>query len=86
MPLVIFFQGSIELGFPKIGPERLGHHQLSIGNLPEQKIADPHLAAGANEHIGVGDVARVEMLRKDLFGNVGRVKLPPAQSVPFPGV
>src|SRR6185312_9290999 len=38
-----------------------------ISQLPKQKIAQPHLAAGANYKIGVGQVAGVEMPRNCLL-------------------
>src|SRR3954453_22735586 len=33
----------------EIRPQRLGEVQLAVGKLPEEKIADPLLAAGADE-------------------------------------
>src|ERR1700694_3183038 len=39
---------------PEIQPERLGAVELRIGRLPEQEIAESHLAGGADHQVRVG--------------------------------
>src|SRR5450759_2201576 len=46
--LLIFFDALKQLNAAEIGPQRLRHINLRIGKLPEQKVTQPHLAAGAN--------------------------------------
>src|SRR4249919_4103791 len=36
-----------EIAAAEVGPQRFGHPDFSVGDLPKQKIADAHLAAGA---------------------------------------
>src|SRR5437667_356359 len=59
MPLIVSLESGIELRFAKIRPERRGHQQFRVRNLPEQEIADAHFTTGANEQIRVGKVPRV---------------------------
>ena len=40
---------------------------LGVGNLPEQEVADARFAARADEQVGVGQHARVELRFDDLF-------------------
>src|SRR6266478_1072104 len=47
-------QGLQQLRPIEIRPQRFGHENLRIGNLPEQKITDAHLAAGPDQQIGIG--------------------------------
>jgi hypothetical protein len=42
---------------PNSGPQALGEDELRIRRLPEQEVADPHFAAGADEEVGIGRVA-----------------------------
>ncbi|SPE56269.1 hypothetical protein SBV1_2320021 [Verrucomicrobia bacterium] len=74
VPAVVFFQGGIELGFAEVRPERGGDHQLGVRNLPEEEVADSHLTAGADEHVRVRKVSRVEMLAKNFLGDVRGVE------------
>ena len=57
-----FEQGQQQFTPPEVRPERRGKIELCIRQLPEEKIADARLAAGADEQIGVGQVVRVQML------------------------
>ena len=49
---------------PKVGPQRVGHPDLRVRDLPQQEVAHPHLAAGANQQIGIGLSGRVQELRE----------------------
>src|SRR2546425_1112600 len=60
----------------EIGPQRFGDPDLSIGDLPQQKIADAHLAAGPNQEIGIRLAGGVEKIAEALLiecicGNTG---------------
>src|SRR5439155_12597500 len=43
-----------EVAPPEIGPQRFADPNLRVGNLPEQEVADAHLAARADQQIGIG--------------------------------
>src|ERR1019366_5047775 len=46
--LLIFFNPLEQLNAAEIGPQRRRHIDLRVGKLPQQKVTQPHLAAGAN--------------------------------------
>ena len=75
MPLIILLDSGVELGFSEIGPKRRRDDQLGVGDLPEQKVANAHLAAGADQQIRVGNITRVKVLRNNLLGDFGGVEL-----------
>src|SRR5438552_14986026 len=52
--------GAVEVGGLEVGPERRRHPELGVGDLPQEEVGDTHLAAGADEQIGVGDAVRVQ--------------------------
>lgn len=62
MPPGVVFERFVELRLAEIRPERGRDDQFGVGNLPQQKITDPHLAARADQHIRVGNIARPQML------------------------
>ena len=64
VPLGVFLQRGEKLRLAEIRPERRRDDQFGVGNLPEQKIADAHLAAGADEQVGVGNVRASKDARK----------------------
>src|SRR5271155_4798241 len=51
----------------KVRPQSLGHVNLRVGNLPQQKIADAHFAAGADQQIGIRQPGRIKMIGNVLF-------------------
>src|SRR5580692_7738475 len=53
-------QGFVELGAVEIRPQGFGHINFRVGNLPQQKIADAHLPARANQQVGVGQPGGVQ--------------------------
>src|SRR5580704_14260361 len=62
-------QSCEEMGTIEIGPKDFSDEDFGVGNLPEEKIADPHFAAGTNEEIGVGQIGGVEMARELFLGD-----------------
>src|SRR5439155_623321 len=68
-------EGTVEVTGPEVRPQRGRDPELRIRDLPEQKVRHAHLAAGADEKIGIGDVARVEGGAHVAFGNSGRHEL-----------
>ena len=69
----VFLDGLAQMRFAEIGPERGRDDKFGVGDLPEEEVAQAHFATGANEQIGVGQVAGVEVLGDDLFGDFGGV-------------
>ncbi len=55
----------------------VGHPQFGVADLPQQEVADPHLAGGADQQIGIGHAGRVEVVRDARFVDVFRRKLAP---------
>ena len=62
------------IGFAEIRPERLCNHQFRVGNLPKQKVAHAHFAAGADQQVRVGNIPRVKMLRENLLGDISGIQ------------
>src|SRR5579859_337438 len=60
----------------EIGPQRFRHENLRVGDLPQQKIAYAHLAAGADEQIGVRQSTRVHVPCEGLFRDRRAVRMP----------
>src|SRR5689334_1014969 len=69
--------GALEVLLAEVGPQRVDEHQLGVGTLPEQEIADALLAAGADQQVGIGhaggqqlalEQVLVDLLRRDLAG------------------
>jgi len=56
-----------QFGTGEIRPQRFGHVELSIGDLPQQEITDAHFAGGANEKIGIRLAGGVEPCRDRLL-------------------
>jgi len=55
-------QGAQEVGPPEVGPVRLAEVELAVGALPQQEPREPLFAAGADDEVGVGLPAGVEVL------------------------
>jgi hypothetical protein len=64
-------QGLQKLGAREIRPEGFGHINFGVGNLPEQKIADAHFAAGADEQVRIGQSGRVQVLGNHFLIDAG---------------
>ena len=44
----------VKLAAPEIRPESFGDVQFRVSNLPQEEVADAHLARRTNQQIGVG--------------------------------
>src|SRR5208282_1746672 len=64
---LIVFDPLEQLNAAEIRPQRLRHIDLRIGKLPEQEVTQPHLAAGANYQVRIGQTPRVEMVANRLL-------------------
>src|ERR1700730_10840572 len=60
-PAAEFIDCLLQVALREIGPQRLGEEELRIGALPQQKVADAFVAAGADQQIGVGELRRKQM-------------------------
>ena len=58
-----------EFRLPEIGPEDVREHELGVGRLPEEEVADPDLTAGPYDQVGVGHPGGVEAPGERLFGH-----------------
>src|SRR5471030_3005624 len=52
----------LEMGLVEVGPQRVDEHQLGVGALPEQEVADALLAAGADQQVGIGNAGGQQLL------------------------
>src|SRR4029453_15329480 len=51
---------AVEVGGAEVGPQDRCDPQLGVSDLPQQEVGDAHLAAGANQQIGVGHAVGVQ--------------------------
>ena len=66
-------QRLVEGGRAEVRPQAVGEHELGVGGLPDEEVADPLLAAGADDEVGVRQAARVQRLAdRPLVDLVGR--------------
>src|SRR5215472_6179229 len=61
---------AVEIRRPEIRPEGRRDEELRVGDLPQEEVGDPHLAAGADQEIGIRDVGGVERFTDVLLGDV----------------
>src|SRR5204863_7101310 len=71
---LIISNGFQQVNPAEVGPEGFGYVNLGIGRLPEKKIAQPQLAAGADDQIEFRKMPRVKMAVNGLFINVEMIK------------
>src|SRR3954464_7588843 len=45
-------QGGVERVRAEVRPQALREHELGVGGLPDEEVADPLLAAGADHEVG----------------------------------
>src|SRR5437763_13559189 len=60
----------VQIVFGKIRPEDVADVQLGVADLPEEIVADAHLAGGADEQIRVGCAGGVEVFGDGFFGDL----------------
>src|SRR6266851_6799237 len=72
LALLEFQQGLQQPRAVEIRPKGFRDENFRIRNLPEQKIAHAHLAAGTDQQIGVRQAFRVQMPRELLLGDFVR--------------
>src|SRR5262245_30477563 len=61
-----------EVAAAEIGPERFRDPDFGVRDLPEQEVAHAHLAARADEQVGIGLVRRIEELAEALLVEIVR--------------
>jgi hypothetical protein len=61
--------GGAQLVGVEVGPGDVGEVELGVGGLEQQEVAQPPLAAGANDQIGVGRPRRPHVLAQRLFAD-----------------
>src|SRR4051812_48714627 len=62
VPVAVGAQGPQEVDVPERGPVGVAEVELAVGALPEQESGQPLLAGGADQQVGVGLAAGVEVL------------------------
>src|SRR6266404_9353778 len=65
--LLIIEDGPEQLRAVEIRPESLGDVQLRVSNLPQEEVADAHLARRTNQQIRVGRIRGSEAGCEQLF-------------------
>src|SRR5215470_12940787 len=55
---------ALQIRLGEIRPKRVDEDELGIGGLPEEEIAEPLLAAGADDEIRVGHISRQQVTGK----------------------
>src|SRR5262252_2046175 len=68
----------LQMLLAEVRPQRVDEHQLGIGALPQQEIADPLLAAGADQQVRVGQTRRQKLALEQVLVDMVRRK-PPAR-------
>src|SRR5688572_5777250 len=62
-----------EVPAPEVGPQVIGDPDLGVGDLPEQKVTDAHLAARPDQQIGIGLARGVEEAREPTLIEIFRL-------------
>src|SRR5437762_7172602 len=61
-PLLVGDDGFVKMPLFKVRPQGLGHPNLGISDLPQEKITDSQFAAGSNQQIGIRLAGSVKIL------------------------
>ena len=69
LALLIFRDAFEQMHATEIRPERGCDINFGVGQLPEQKVAEPHFARGADHQVGIRQVPRVKMTSNRVFVN-----------------
>src|SRR5437879_3817920 len=70
----VIAQGFAERFGLELGPALRRHPQLGVGDLPQQKVADAHLARRANQEIGLRHACRAEIISERRFVDGVRIE------------
>src|SRR5512143_2191089 len=71
-PLIERLERADQLAAVKIGPVNRGAVILGVSSLPDQEVAQAHLAGRADHQVGVGLVLGVQVAPEDLFRDLLR--------------
>src|SRR3954469_9538284 len=66
-------KGGPQLASVEVGPELVREDELGVRELPEQEVRDALLSARSDEQIGIGQLRRVQVRRKDVLVDLGRI-------------
>ena len=75
-PLLVVFEYLVKLFLAEIRPVGGRDIYFSIGDLPQQEIADAHLPAGPDQQVRIRYALGIKMLRHDISVNRFRIQLP----------
>src|SRR5207247_106926 len=59
----------------EVGPQGVGHVHLGVRELPEEEVAEAHLAAGADQEVGIRDAVRAEVSGERAGGDLLRAEV-----------
>src|SRR5262245_16580976 len=76
LPQLELAQRFEELPFAEVRPQRLGDVDLRVGDLPQQKVRETHLATRPDQEVGIGDSGGAEALRDRVLVDGLRRDLP----------
>src|SRR5579884_2183448 len=65
-----------EMDLLEVRPVDVGEVQLRVGDLPQEEVAEPLLAPGADQEIRVGQIRRKEKPTQHLLGDILRAHVP----------
>ena len=74
LALLIFRDAFQQMHSAELRPQGRSDINFGIGKLPQQEIAQPHFAAGANHQVGIRQVPRVQVLRHRVLVNVQMIQ------------
>src|SRR5437879_1859671 len=67
-------QRLVEVGSAEIRPQRLRTVKLGVGRLPEQEVAESHLAGRPDDQVRIGEPASVQVTRQAAFVELRQVR------------
>src|SRR5712691_1954939 len=74
-PALEIGERAIELERTEVRPHGRGDPQLGVGDLPQEEVRYPHLAAGPDEQVRIGDPVGVERAAHVLLGDLRGAEL-----------
>src|SRR5512143_3689484 len=72
LPPLVLDKRRMQVLFREVGPERIGEIKFRVCGLPEEEVADPLLAARADDQVRVGEACGVQVRGKDLVSELQR--------------